>query len=498
MALRSNLLLKNTIALYTRMLFSVCVNLYISRVVLDVLGVDDFGIYNIVGGIVTLLSFINSSMSGSTSRFLTIAIGEHNEEKFSKTYNAAKHLHILIALTILILGETVGLWIVNGYLDIPIERITAANWVYQMSLFTMVVSILQVPYSSIVISIERLDIYAGIEILHILLKLAVVIALGYFGGDRLIMYGLLLLIVGIVVYLFYLLYCLKHFGQYKFTKSLNWDIIKPMMAFSGWDMLGWGGSSACTQGRQIFINKFFGVAMNAANGIANTASAALLSFTNNIVMAFRPRIIKHYAQEDYSGMQRLLELAIQVVILLMSFLLVPLFFCMEDILEIWLVNVPENSLMFCRLLLLWTYVEIINTVIKIGIHASGKMKDFTIASFILNTFSLVLTYMAYKILMSVFTTYYIAIIISCVNVSINIYFLKKYVSSLNVWKITLKILIANLACVAGFIIAYLWNEATSFGALQNFILLTLLNGILLVMFTIVLFYDRIKKYLKRG
>ena len=238
--------------------------------------------------------------------------------------------------------------------------------------------------------------------------------------------------------------------------------------------------------------------MNAANGIANTASAALLSFTNNIVMAFRPRIIKHYAQGDYLGMQRLLELSIQVIILLMCFLIVPLFFCMGEVLEIWLVDVPENSLMFCRLLLLWTYVEIINTVIKIGIHSSGKMKDFTLASFILNTFSLILTYIAYKSSMSVFTTYYIAILISCVNVSINIYFLKKCVPSLNVWKITLKILVTNLACVAGFIMAYLWNEATSFFGVLNFILLTSLNGTFLAVFTVFLFYDRIKKHLKRG
>lgn len=480
------------------MIFSVCVNLYVSRVVLDVLGVDDFGIYNIVGGIVTLLSFINSSMSGSTSRFLTIAIGENNEEKLTKTYNAAKHLHILIALTILILGETVGLWIVNGYLDIPLERIYAANWVYQLSLLTMAISIIQVPYSSIVISMERLDIYAGIEILHILLKLAVVIVLGYFGGDRLIMYGVLLLVVGLVVYLIYHFHCSKQYGNYKFTRTPNWDVIKPMMAFSGWDMLGWGGSSACIQGRQIFINKFFGVAMNAANGIANTASAALLSFTNNIVMAFRPRIIKHYAQEDYQGMQKLIELAMQIVILLMCFLIVPLFFCMDDILDMWLIEVPENALMFCKLLLIWTYVEIINTVIKIGIHASGRMRDFTIVGFILNALSLILTYFAYKLSMSVFSTYHIAIIVSCLSVSVNIYYLKKFISSLNIWHIVLKIIIANLACIIGFVAAYFWEKITSFSSLLNFILLALLNGALIASFAGFIFYDQIKKFLKRG
>lgn len=498
MALKSNLLLKNTIALYTRMLFSVCVNLYVSRVVLDVLGVEDFGIYNIVGGIVTLLSFINSSMSGSTSRFLTIALGEKNEKKLEKTYNAAKHLHMLIALAIFILGETIGLWIVNGYLDIPEQRMSVANWVYQLSLFTMVFSILQVPYSSLVISMERLDVYAGIEILHILLKLAVVIVLGYYSHDRLLFYAILLLAVGILVYYVYKFYCKIVYKQLQFSWEWNWRIIQPMLVFSGWDMLGWGGSSVCTQGRQIFMNKFFGVTMNAANGVANTASAALLSFTNNIVMAFRPRIIKHYAKEDYVGMQNLLELAIQVIILLMSFLLVPLFFCMKDILEIWLVEVPENTLTFCRLLLLFSYVEIINTVIKIGIHASGKMRDFTIAGFILNTLSLVLTFVAYWMSMSVFSTYYIAIAISLITIVINMYFLKKFIPQLDAWEMIKKILVANLVCIIGFIVALYWGRVTSFSPLVNFILLTVINGVVVALFAITLFFERFKGLVSRG
>lgn len=497
MGKQPNSLLKNTIALYTRMLFSVCVNLYISRVVLDVLGVDDFGIYNIVGGIVTLLGFINSSMSGSTSRFLTIAIGEKDEEKLEKTYSSAKHLHMMIALVILLLGETVGLWIVNGYLNIPEGREVVANWVYQLSLFTTVFSILQVPYSSIIISFERLDIYAGIEILHILLKLAVVIALGHYLGDRLLMYGVLLLAVGVAVFFVYHFYCRSKYKKYKFSRQLNWSIIKPMMTFSGWDMLGWGGLSACTQGRQIFMNKFFGVAMNAANGVAGTASAALLSFTNNIVMAFRPRIIKHYAKEDYVGMQRLLELAMQVIILLMSFLIVPLYFCMEDILKIWLIEIPDNTLMFCRLLLLFSYVEIINTVIKIGIHASGKMRDFTIAGFVLNMLSLVLTYVAYKLSMSVFYTYYIAIVISFVTVGINLFFLKKFVGLLDVVGIIKKILVANLACIIGFALASFWSVHTNLSPLVNFVLLTLINGLLVGLFVFVIFTNQIKRFVKR-
>lgn len=478
---KQNSLFKNTISLYIRMVFSVCVNLYISRVVLDVLGVEDFGIYNIVGGIVVLLGFINSSMSGSTSRFLTIAIGEDSEEKLRDTYNAAKHLHFCIALIVLLFGETFGLWIVNSYLDIPEARMAAANWVYQLSLITTAITVVQVPFSSIIISMERMDAYAGIEIANILLKLSVVLLLKRYVGDKLVMYGVMLLAVAAVVYLIYKLFCKKHYGYLTFSRTLQWRIIKPMLTFSGWDLLGWGGYSACTQGRQIFINKFFGVVTNAANGMATTASSAITTFTNNIVMAFRPRIIKHYAAHDYPQMQKLEELALIVVILLMNFLLIPLIFCLEDILQVWLVDVPDKTVEFCRLMLFFTYFEAINTVVKIGIHASGKMKDFTIAGFLLNTLSLTLTYVLYWMGLSVYSTYYVAIAVCLVTISVNLFFLKKFITPLRISSMIVWILKGLAVCAAGFLVIYLIDSRIVYNhQLIRFLCITGMNGVLVL------------------
>lgn len=464
-------------SLYTRMLFSVCVNLYISRVVLDILGVEDFGIFNIVAGIVVLLGFINSSMSGSTSRFLTIAIGEKNDILLRDTYNAAKHLHLIIALIVVVIGETFGLWLVNSYLNIPINRVAAANWVYQLSLFTTAITIIQVPYSSIIISMERMDIYAGIEIINIMLKLAAVLLLKHYMHDKLIMYVLLLFIVAVLVYLIYRLFCRKNYGYLVYSTVLKWSIMKPMLVFSGWDLLGWGGLYGCTQGRQIFINKFFGIAVNAANGMAATAGSAITTFTNNIVMAFRPRIIKHYAAQDYSGMQELEELALIVVLLLMNILIVPLCCCMGDILSIWLVEVPDKTNEFCQLLLFLSYFEAINTVIKIGIHASGKMRNFTIASFLFNLLNLVLTYVFYRTGESVYITYYVAIIICLFTIAVNIFFLKRFISPLKVFRFIIWICKGVFVGVGGFAIVISIGRFYEIQSpLSKFIIITGINS----------------------
>ena len=497
---KQNSLFKNTISLYTRMIFSVCVNLYISRVVLDILGVEDFGIYNIVGGIVVLLGFINSSMSGSTSRFLTIAIGEDKEEKLRDTYNAAKHLHFCIALVVLLFGETFGLWLVNSYLDIPESRMAAANWVYQLSLITTAITIIQVPFSSIIISMERMDAYAGIEIANILLKLSVVLILKQLDTDRLVMYGVLLLVVAFIVYVIYSIFCKRHYGYLKFSKQLQWNVIKPMLTFSGWDLLGWGGYSASSQGRQIFINKFFGVAVNAANGMATTASSAITAFTNNIVMAFRPRIIKHYAAQDYPGMQKLEELALIVVILLMNFLMVPLLFCMQDILQVWLVDVPDKTTEFCRLMLFFSYFEAINTVIKIGIHASGKMRDFTIAGFVLNSMSLILTFVFYKIGFSVYSTYYVAIVLCLITILANLFFLKKFVFQLKISNLMLWILKGVGVCALGMLAIIFADKWIVFShQVFRFLFILVVNGIIVLLAVWALlpeYVSRFKGYFK--
>lgn len=493
---KSNSLLKNTIALYIRMLFSVCVNVYISRVILDVLGVEDYGVYSVVGGVVILLGFINSSMAGATSRFLSVALGDGNLKRLSDTYNAAKHLHFGVAILILLLGETLGLWIVNSYLEIPEGRELAANIVYQLSLITVLFTIVQVPFSAIVISMERMDVYAKIEIANVLLKLAVVLLLPYCVCDRLLLYPLLLLVVAIIIYLLYKYYCRNAYQELKYDRTIRMNIIRPMLVYSGWDMLGWGGVSMSTQGRQIFINKFFGVTFNAANGLAATASGAIQAFTNNVIMAFRPRIMKYFAAQNYSEMQRLTELALIGTILLMTVIFVPMILCMDFLLGVWLVEVPLFTLEFCKLLLILQFLEAINTVVKIGIQASGKLRDFTIAGFGIHFFNLVLTYSLYLAGMNALTTYTVAIVLCVVNIAVNFYFSKRIIPTTNIVNLVVVCLKGVFVCLCGYFLSSMISTLMSDNGIINFIVVFVVNFTIVLGLSFVLYYTVAQQVLK--
>lgn len=470
------------------MLFSVCVNVYISRVILDVLGVEDYGVYSVVGGVVILLGFINSSMAGATSRFLSVALGDEKFKRLSDTYNAAKHLHFGVAILILLLGETLGLWIVNSYLEIPEGRELAANIVYQLSLITVLFTIVQVPFSAIVISMERMDVYAKIEIANVLLKLAVVLLLPYCVCDRLLLYPLLLLVVTIIIYLLYKNYCRNAYRELKYDKTMRMDIIRPMLVYSGWDMLGWGGVSMSTQGRQIFINKFFGVSLNAANGLAAIASGAIQAFTNNVIMAFRPRIMKCFAAQSFFEMQRLTELALIGTILLMTVIFVPMILCMDFLLGVWLVEVPLFTLEFCRLLLVLQFLEAINTVVKIGIQASGKLRDFTIVGFSIHFFNLVLTYSLYLMGMDALITYTVAIVLCVVNIAVNLYFSKRIIPTTNIVNLVVVCIKGVFVCLCGYLLSRMISTLMIDNGIIDFIVVFVANFMIVVGLSFVLYY----------
>lgn len=498
MAQTNNSLFKNTIALYIRMLFSVCINLYVSRIALKALGVDDFGVYNVVGGIIVLLGFINSSMGIATSRFLTLAIGRKNEAELQRVYNAAFVLHLTIALIVFILAETIGLWIVNGYLNIAEDRIVAANYLYQFSVGAAIMSFIQVPFLAMIMSDERMSVYARIDITNNLLKLTAALAIGYILFDRLIAYGFLLFLASIAVFLMYWGYCKRHYGKYSLKLIWDWQTIKPMLYFSGWDLLGCGGVALQSQGRQIFINKFFTLALNAANGIALTVGSALSVFTNNVVLAFRPRILKNYSVSDFKMMSILTEKAMIIVLLLMSIIFVPLFICMDFVLGVWLVDVPEMTTALCRMTLLVAYVEVINTVVKIGIHASGRMKWFTIFSFSINCLMVLLTYFVFKNGMGVLSAYYIAIALTAINVAYNYILLHRYVPMLNILRILKQNIIGVIACSLGYYLCFLLDQVLNVGPWLRFFSITILNSIVVVIFSLFLFRKEIVSFLRKN
>jgi O-antigen/teichoic acid export membrane protein len=271
------------------------VGLYTSRVVLNILGVEDFGIYNIVGGVVVLFSFLNNAMSNATLRFLSYEIGKENTEQIKKTFKMSMTAHISIAILAFLLLETVGLWFVNTYLNIPVGRMYAANWVYQFSIFTFIVNIIRIPYNASIIAYENMSFFAYVSILEVLLKLFIVFLLFIIGFDKLISYAFLVLVVTFFVTIIFKLYCTRKFSTCHYNFFWDKDLYFKLMSFSGWSMLSSVANIGAQQGGNIILNIFNGVIANAAYGVANQASNAIYGFVNNFQLAFKPQIIKLYA-----------------------------------------------------------------------------------------------------------------------------------------------------------------------------------------------------------
>lgn len=371
---------KNALMLYIRMFLTMIVGLYTSRVVLNVLGVEDYGIYGVVGGVVAMLGFLNASMSGATSRFLTFELGRGNQKRLADTFSSALIAHIGIAVIVLIVAETVGLWFLNHKLVIPESRMPAAHWVYQCSIISAMLNITQVPYNAAIIAHEKMDVYAYVEILNVTLKLLIVYLLTIGNFDKLILYAILVLAVSALIMMVYCIYCIRHFQEYHF--HLIWDktILKPLLSFSGWNLYGNMGGIFQQQGTNFVVNFFFGVVMNAAVSIGLMVANVVNQFASNVMLAFRPQIIKKYSVGDKQGMSSLTILAIKIIMFIYCLVAIPVFVEVENLLEIWLVDVPEHASVLCRLLLISIFFETIRYLLIIDIHASGNVKLVSIIS----------------------------------------------------------------------------------------------------------------------
>ena len=386
---------KNTLMLYIRMLLSTVVSLYTSRVVLQTLGVEDFGIYGVVGGVVAMFSFLNSTMAGATSRFLTFEMGKGDKERLKDTFSSALIIHIGIALLVLILAETIGVWFLNNKLVIPEGRMVAAHWVLQFSILGTMVGFTQVPYNATIIAHEKMDVYAYVELVHVFLKLGIVYLLCIGNFDKLILYAFLVLVVNVIVAMIYRIYCIRHYEESKFKPHFNKDISKGILSFSLYNLLGNMGAVVNTQGTAFVINMFFGVIYNAAASIGTTISGVITGFASNIMTAFRPQITKSYAQDDIPQFQSLLTWAIKSILLVYSFIAIPVGFAINEILSLWLVEVPVYANVFCQLLLISIFFETLRYIIIMGIHATGMVKFVSISTgimFILNPFIIFLLF----------------------------------------------------------------------------------------------------------
>lgn len=358
------------------MFLSIIVSLYTSRVVLQTLGETDYGVYGLVGTIVTLFTFLNTSMSGATSRFLTYEMGKGNKEKLKETFSTAMSIHIGIAIAILVCAEIAGLWLLPE-LDIPDNRRFAAQIVFQLSILSIMITVTQVPYNATIIAYEKMDVYAYVEMMHVVLKLVIVYILMIGNFDKLILYAILVLAVNTLVAVVYRIYCIKNYEESHFKLTYNKPTIKKMLSFSLWDLYGNMSVSLRQQGTNIIINKFFGVLLNAASGIATMVQSVISGFSANVLQAFRPQIIKNYANNDYQTMQNLMQNAIKFATIMQMFVSIPLFINMDYVMELWLGDVPEYATIFCKILLLVNIVGVFNSILNTAIHATGKIKKLS-------------------------------------------------------------------------------------------------------------------------
>lgn len=371
-------LVKNTIMLYVRTLLIMAVSLYTVRVILLTLGIDDYGIYNVVGGIVISLSVITASLSGASSRFISYAIGKGDSDLLKIYFSTIKLIHWILCGIIFLIGETIGLWFVMYKLVIPDNRLFAAILCYQFCLFTSLVSIVSVPYNSMIMGQERMDIYAYISIIEATLKLLIVFLLAYLPYDKLIMYGMLLLLVQISIRLIYNLYCTRTFAESKVRMCYNKELSRKVFTFAGWSFTGQLAYIGYTQGINILLNLFFGPVVNAARGVANQVQNGAGILVKNFQVAVRPQITKCWAQEDMLSMHNLVIMTTKFSYYLTAIMVFPLVLFAKPILKIWLTEVPNYSVTFVQIILYTMLIEAFSHALIVSIHAVGDLKKFQI------------------------------------------------------------------------------------------------------------------------
>lgn len=370
---------RNTLFLYIRMLLTMGVTLYTSRVVLNALGEVDFGIFNVVGGIVTMLAFLNGIMSSGTSRFLTYELGCGNARQLNKVFSVALLIHIGIAGLVFLLAETIGLWFLMTQMTIPSERMDAAFWVYQFSVLSCVVQLTQTPYSASIIAHERMNIYAYISILEVVLKLGVAGLLVYcVTSDKLIFYAAAVFAVFLMVALIYRFYCMRRYVECRFHFVRDNNLYKTLLHFSGWDMIGTLCVVSQGQGINILLNLFFGPVVNAARGVAFQVEGAFNAFVGNFMLAVQPQIVKLFAIGELQEMIRLVNAGAKYAFYLVWLLALPVFLKTQYILSLWLKEVPEYTVVFLRLILINCLIRSVARTVVIAVHATGNIKKLNL------------------------------------------------------------------------------------------------------------------------
>lgn len=394
------------------MLFSLIVSLYTSRILLDTLGIKDFGIYNLVGGVVVMLSFFNSSMISVTQRFLSFELGKKDYHQLTRVFSMSLNIHLIIGILVILLAETLGLWFLNTQLNIAEERMISVNYVYQFSVLSFFISVVTYPYSAVVIAYERMNVFAWISILEVSLKLLIVLMLSWLSFDKLKLYALLLLLLTLIVRITYFFYTRANFSKIKYTFFWDKSLFKELINYSGWSLWGNTASVFSSQGINILLNIFFDTVINAARGIAYQIEGAVKGFVINLQMAINPQIIKSYAARDMKYMYQLIFQGAKYSFFLLFFICYPIILNTEFIIKLWLVNFPKYTIIFTKLILVNALINSLSGSLRTAVQATGKIKLFQIIVGGMLLLNLPISYIFLKLGFSPEIVFYISITLS--------------------------------------------------------------------------------------
>lgn len=388
---------KNTIVLYFRMVFMMVIALITSRVVLSTLGESDYGIYNVVGGFVAMFTIISGSLSAAISRFITFELGKGSGDRLRKIFSTSVNVQIIISVIIVVLCEAVGIWFLNNKMNIPADRMYAANWVLQCSILSFVVNLISVPYNAAIVAHEKMSAFAYISIVDALLKLGIVYLLWISDIDKLILYALLLLVISVVMRMIYGIYCNRKFEECHYELFFDKSMLKDIFKFAGWTFLGEAGFILNSQGITLLVNMFFGVTANAARGLASQVNSLVQQFTRNFTTAINPQITKNYADGDLSYMHSLIVRAAKFSYYLYLLIALPLIFESDIVLVLWLKDVPEYTSIFTKWTIICSSTTILANPLIAGISATGDIKKYYIIASSITITVLPITYIVYKL-----------------------------------------------------------------------------------------------------
>lgn len=403
---------KNTILLYIRMFFIMAVTLFTSRVVLNTLGVVDFGIYNVVGGVVSMMGVLNGAMAVSTQRYLTFELGRGDMVRLKQVFSVCLSIFFLLSIIVILLSETIGLWFLHNKMVIPAERMVAANWVYQYSILACILSLVVNPFNATIIAHERMNVYAYVSILEVLLKLGVVYLLLLIPADRLATYGLLILVSQATVAFTYIIYCWKHFPETHYRFYWERPLFIELVSYSGWNLFGSLSTLVKGQGLNILLNMFFNPAVNAARGIAYQINSAITQFFTNFYTAVRPQITKYYAQGDTENMIRLIFRSSKFSFYLIMLISMPIVIETPYIVNLWLGQLPDYVVPFTRLIVVISAIDAMATPLMTAAHATGHIRLYQSSVGTMTILNLPISYIFLKLGGQPLTVFYISLCIS--------------------------------------------------------------------------------------